>query len=376
MAIYPLHDQFRSMQQRIALGSRALVAIAAHLEVRSVLRASNELRAHGLDDLLIGSYARKVSIWPGRDVDVFGRLMTESVSSIPPDAAYEAFRRALQYFEAAGRLTAGPRSFKIDYSPDRTPSAGFIRTAAQEYGWARGQLADVLANLRERAFEFSVDVVPAVRWGAHYGIPETGRHSSTGERYRTGHWRRTNPVDLIEETKVRNRAPRVAGVGAYVRTVKSVRQIKTHHLRGARPSSLYYEFVLYEGFATGVIGGDSWADIMASALSFIVSRLGTVRSQPVCDPVLHEPYIPAPEPTELAAARSLFESSARRARRAVTTSEPCQAALEWRQVFGGNAQAEHVFPLPPGCRGTGAAMGAAAANLSSGGTGEKGFGAR
>lgn len=57
------------MQQNIALGDRAIVVIAAHVEVRSVLRASGELLAHGLDDVLIGSYARRVMNWPGKDVD-------------------------------------------------------------------------------------------------------------------------------------------------------------------------------------------------------------------------------------------------------------------------------------------------------------------
>ncbi|MGI8519164.1 MAG: hypothetical protein ACR2MC_00905 [Actinomycetota bacterium] len=95
MANYPLHPEFTKKQRRIALGSRALVAVAAHLEVRSVLQADPGLRAHGLNDVLIGSYARKVTIWPGKDVDVFGRLMGESVESIPQDTAYGLFGTAL-----------------------------------------------------------------------------------------------------------------------------------------------------------------------------------------------------------------------------------------------------------------------------------------
>lgn len=60
MAINPLHHEFIIKQRNIALGDRALVAIAAQVEVRSVLRAAPLVVAHRLDDVLIGSYARRV----------------------------------------------------------------------------------------------------------------------------------------------------------------------------------------------------------------------------------------------------------------------------------------------------------------------------
>jgi hypothetical protein len=87
MAEHDLNDEFQTTHQRVSLGDRALVAIAAQVEVRSILRADGQLRRHGLNDVLIGSYARRVSIWPGKDVDVFGRLTTENVGSILPDTA-------------------------------------------------------------------------------------------------------------------------------------------------------------------------------------------------------------------------------------------------------------------------------------------------
>lgn len=374
MATHPLHDEFIGKQRNIALGDRALIAIAAHVEVRSVLRACKELKSHGLDDVLIGSYARKVAIWPGKDVDVFGRLMDETVHSIGPDTAYEMFGRALRPFDADSRLTPQPRSFKIEFGPERYPSAKFIRTAAEEYGWAATRVKRVVANLARLGFEFSVDVVPAVWWDDHYGIPETERTGSTGERHRTGRWRQTDPVKLTEETQARNREPCVVGSGAFVRTVKAIKQVKTYHLPDAKPSSLYYEFLLHEGFKTGDISGDSWADITASALSYIADRLATAETRLVCDPVLHVPYRPVPPGGDLQSASAVFEELDRRARHAVTTDRRCQAAIEWRHVFGGNKRLEDVFPLPAGCRGTGEAMGAAAANLATGGTGEKSFG--
>lgn len=374
MATYPLHPEFITKQRRVALGNRALVAIAAHVEVRSVLRADAILRSHGLDDVLIGSYARRLSIWPGKDVDVFGRLMAETVDSISPDESYAIFGAALQPFADQGRLTPQARSFKVDYGPGKTPDPSFIRTAAADYDWEPQRVRDVLGNIEEVAFEFSVDVVPAVVWGAHYGIPETGRIEKTGARYRTGQWRRTSPVKLTELSRARNRDVTIGGIGAFVRTVRGVKQVKSHWLHRARPSALYYEFLLHEGFKTGAVTGDCWADVSASALGYIVERLGRVQTDPVLDPVLGEPYNPAPSQGDIAAALSVFEDLARKARRAVSTDARCQAGIEWRGVFGGNARWDHVFPLPDGCRGSGVEMGAAAANVSTGGTEERSFG--
>lgn len=67
MTVHPLADQFGDLYKEIPLGERSLVAIAAHTEVRSVLRASGDLKDLGLDDMLVGSYARRVMNWPGRD---------------------------------------------------------------------------------------------------------------------------------------------------------------------------------------------------------------------------------------------------------------------------------------------------------------------
>jgi hypothetical protein len=374
MAIHPLPDEFQIKQERIALGDRALVAIAAHVEVRSELHNSSELRAHGLDDVLIGSYARRVTIWPGKDVDVFGRLTNETVDSITPDSTYDMFGRALVRFDNEGRLTPQPRSFKVDFSPKRVPGERFIRTAAMDYGWAPTRVDRVLGNLDQLAFEFSVDVVPAVIWSEHYAIPETDRREEDDQRYRTGRWRRTNPVELTQRSQRLNRDPKVAGVGAYVRTVRAVKQIKAHHLPDTKPSSFYFELILHEAFRKGAVSGHSWADIRASALAYIASRLSSALDPPVCDPVLDEPYRPAPTEQELAAAQSVFEDQARSAHRAVMTDKRCQAAIEWRGVFGSNEKHERVFPLPPGCKGTGAAMGAAAANVATGGSAERPFG--
>src|SRR4051812_25389981 len=115
MSLHPLNEQYLYMHREIALGDRALIAIAGHVEVRSVLRASSALLAHDLADVLIGSYARRVSIWPGKDVDVFGRLMADSTSTLGADDAYRLFEDALARYADEDRLTQQPRSLKVAF---------------------------------------------------------------------------------------------------------------------------------------------------------------------------------------------------------------------------------------------------------------------
>ena len=62
MVMFPFNDEFLETQTRIDLGDRRKVAIAAHIEVRDVLRQSPDLIALKLAEILIGSYARSVSM--------------------------------------------------------------------------------------------------------------------------------------------------------------------------------------------------------------------------------------------------------------------------------------------------------------------------
>ncbi len=381
MATHPLSDEFVAMQGRIALRERALISIAAHLEVRAVLHGSAELHDHGLADVLIGSYARKVSIWPGKDVDVFGRLSLDTITTISPEAAYAMFGRALQPFDLQGRLTPQPRSFNVAYGPHRQPNAQFVRAAGAAYRWDRSEVERIASTVNAADFEFSVDVVPAVGWASDYGIPEVGQAHVAGERIRTGDWRRTNPVRLTELTQELNKANRVGRRGAYVPTVKAIKQVKAHHLHGVKPSALYYEFILYEGFSAGLISGQTWAGVTASALQYIIRRLDTAATDPVRDPVLQQAYMPLPDEAALAFVRDRLNAVARRAQRALVADSRCQAAIEWQGAFGANAKFDQVFRLPNGCRGDGTERGvvaaaAAGATVATGGTSERSFGER
>jgi len=346
MTIQPLTGEFKAMQQNINLGIRRKVAIAAHFEVRAALVLAPALASRGLDHVLIGSYPRNTGIWPGKDVDVFGKLTRESIDSIDPDAAYNLFYGVL--VEAfPGRVSPQARSVKVDYEPGVLPGATFVREAAAFLNEDAAALPPPSAG-----FEFSVDVVPAVRFGDVWGIP----HRNRGDWVRsaaTDRWTRTNPEELTSLTQRQNGRCAIGGQGAYVPTVKAVRQIRCAHLGDLKPGGLYFELLAYEGFANDQIVGDSWAEVTASALGYIAARLRTVGSSPVCDPVLDQPYRPSPEPAAISHAADVFAQVAAKAKSALH-ADLCAAAAAWREIFGTNTHTNGpVFPLPPNCRADG-----------------------
>ena len=360
-----LSDQFKAAQYNINLNARRRVAIAAHLEVRAVLLASSALAAHGLEHVLIGSYPREVTIWPGKDVDIFGKLTVDSIDSISPGDAYDLFFGVLNT-AFAGRITPQARSIKIDYRGGRLPETSFIKHAAEV--------------LREKVdtpgqpFDFSVDVVPAVRWADVWAIPNSNRErwqrTAAAER-----WVRTNPEKFTALTQKMNDKIAIGGQGAYVPTVKAIRQIRRAHLGDAKPGGLYFELLAYDGFHSDSISGESWAEVTASALAFIAGRLETVVTNPLCEPALGQPYSPEPDPNDVARAAATFMSLAGQAARALEL-DPCPAAAIWRAIFGENSQANgSVFPLPAGCREDGTIMPATvAANPLRGSNEARGFG--
>ena len=360
MAQHNLWDEFGTAQNRINLGRRAAVAQAAHAEVRGVLNRDSGLIASRLEDALIGSYARDTGIWPGKDVDIFGKLTAESIDTISPEAAYEMFHAALRV-RYDGRLTLQPRSIKISFSPKAAPDRALLE--------AKSATVDDV-------FEFSVDVVPAVRMRERWGIPRHDRdywaHNRPEDR-----WVETDPEELTELTRERNKVQKVRGQGAYVPTVKAIRQVRKHHLGRQKPSALYYEFILHEGFLNGAIVGETWADLTASALAYVAARLGNGAHQPLCDPVLKTPYQPAPAPEELAVAERIFRNLAVEAKLALA-ADRCMAGATWRRIFGENGRPpfDWVFPIPTNCREDGSVVPiATAANPLRGSDEARGFGA-
>jgi hypothetical protein len=290
---------FRDALTMIGLGSKRARAINAHEDVRAVLGRDDTLKAWGVQTILIGSYGRETAIYPGKDVDVFVKLPD---GPDDPEAVFQAVKKPLAA-EYGSRVTEHRRSLMIDYPDD-----------------------------------FSVDAVPAIPTAEHWQIPQADEND---ERTR---WEETDPEHLTELTHRRNETPLVDDHGAYVPTVKLIRQIRRHHLGKAKPGGLYFEIETYWAFDAGV-AGDSHAQILAATLDRIATQLesGVV----INDPALGRQYDPAPAPADQDAAALKFRDLANKAAQALA-AERCPAAVLWREILGKNEQG-WVFALPDDC---------------------------
>src|SRR6185295_13454078 len=81
-------------------------AAKAHTEVREALERDTELITMGIDTILIGSYARQVSIRRMRDVDVFSKL-PEAPADLGSRAILRKFEEVLT--EEFGRERVEPQ---------------------------------------------------------------------------------------------------------------------------------------------------------------------------------------------------------------------------------------------------------------------------
>ncbi len=325
-----LSSQFKQAITNISVnGDKRERAIAAHTEIRTLLEDDEHLCGLGVDTVLIGSYARKTGIYPGKDVDVFAKL-TKLDTGADPREAFDPVARVLAE-RYSGRAEAQRRSIKVSFDTDGDG--------------------------------FAVDVVPAVRYGERWALPNRDRDLWEARDER---WIETDPERLGELTVARNRTPTVGDGGAYVPTVKLVRQIRKHNLGDAKPGGLYFELLSYWAFEQGV-SGDSHAEILAATLGRIATLLG---AGIVTDPVLGTPYSPTPDAAELEAARQRFSTIAGEAEAALSL-ERCPAAAIWRRLLGSTDRGA-CFPLPEGCDEDGRAIGASAATIAAIGSQEAG----
>lgn len=313
-------------------GKKRERAVKAHEEVRGVMESSPKLQRLGIDTVLIGSYARKTGIYPGRDVDIFAKLTALDTSAEPRSVFQSVCQVLVDHY--GDRAEPQRRSIKISFDYDGDG--------------------------------FAVDAVPAVRLGKRWALPnrDRDRWSELDRR-----WIETDPEQLGELTRKRNESPTVGNQGAYVPTVKLVRQIRREHRGDAKPGGLYFELMTYRAFEAGVSGG-SFAEILAATLRSLASQLAS--GAVVVDPVLNEPYKPAPEPAEMTATAQVFAALARDAERAL--GEPrCAAAAIWRRIIGSNDRGA-CFPLPDGCDETGRELATVSAVTSRGSREAGGFG--
>lgn len=363
MATSDLTTEFQTAQGRINLGRRRAVAIAAHLEVRELLNACVALTSRGLDDVLIGSYARDTGIWPGKDVDVFGKLTDETIESIDPSTLYRLYLDCL--VAAYGdRVVPQNRSIKVCFgSGDRGPALRFLS----------GQGAGT-----QDLFDFAIDVVPAVRWDERWAIPSRDPQHWTSSRV-DERWVLTDPERLTALSSERNKLVTIGGQGAFVPTVKAIKQIRKFHLADQKPGGLYYEFMLHEAFAKGEVSGGTWADVTGAAIWWIAMRLLTAATVPVLDPVLETPVLPQPDQAVLQAASAVFARLSSDATEALVAPR-CKAGALWRGCFGtnGNPAYDWVFPVPAGCTADGGMIlpASVAASPLRGSNEARGFGAR
>jgi hypothetical protein len=302
--MHTLPSEFSAALTRIQIDPKP--AIAAQTKVRGVLEMSERLRQQGVDTILIGSYSRETGIHPPKDVDIFAKLTKLDAASTWPQNVYELVRDVL-VTEYGARATPQPRSVKISF-----PNG------------------------------FCADVVPAVHFGTHWAIPtrDTRLWADPKER-----WTVTDPEKLGVLVSMRNLDPTVNGQGAFVPTVKLMRQIREHHLGDRKPGGLYIEMATYWAFQRMVTFGASFAEILASALQLVCDQLasGTLLN----DPALGTPYAPAPRRDELIIAGNKFRQLSEKAKAALEM-DMCQAAAIWRQILGKNADGP-CFPLPDGC---------------------------
>ncbi len=328
----PLAEQFDSALSCIEIsGPKADRVKDAHTEVRTILEADATLKDWGVDTVLIGSYARRTGIYPGNDVDIFTK-MTALDTSASPSAVFGAVETVL-VSHYGPRVTPRTRSLKIDFADDG----------------------------------FSVDVVPAVASPPHWAIPSKDRDhwaATSGES-----WVVTDPELVTELTRRRNQTPLVGSRGAYVPTVKLVRQARSHHLDERRPGGLYVELLTYWAFESG-IDEQTFAECFSRALAFIRNHLAG--DEPLTDPALGALYTPSLTQSERGDALAVFDVLNANATRALV-ADRCEAAVLWRQILGVNDRGV-AFPLPEGCSETGKELSGISAITSRGSDEARGFG--
>jgi hypothetical protein len=285
-------------------------AADAHEQVSDALNADPELRELGVDPVLIGSYAREVSIKRVKDVDVFGRLANAD-ATLGPGGILDQFARVLVAEFGEDRVERQHRSIKTDF-PD---------------------------------FDLCVDAVPARPYEDHWEIPTRPK-----ERAR---WVETNPTRLNELTTQANKDFTLNGSGIYVPTVKLVRQTRRTWL-GDQPGGFYFEIMTYWAFENEQPSKTSVAGYLTFALETIAAMLPGVATDGLDDPTLADKKISTKATgADFETAVVRIAEAAQLARAALDEPDECKAAVMWRELLGKTTEGDQVFPLPEYCNADG-----------------------
>lgn len=277
-------------------------APAAHDEVGQILAAHEDLKAWGVNPILIGSYGRRVSIRRVYDVDMFCRL-DEYPTGLEPSKILDAVHAALSEEYEEGAIERFDRSITV-----KVPDADGLY----------------------------VDVVPARPVGESWEIPT-----------KSGDWVPTNPIEMTRLKESMNEAHD----GKYVPCVKLLRQVRRNLMGRTKLGGFTVEMAFYTACDEGQVSGESMAEYFASAMEGVSDVLGRMADGFVLpDPSMPGEVLEFDEESELSHAAEVFAAASIEARAAfdLDESEAGRAALKLQKLFGSNDDYENVFPMPAG----------------------------
>jgi len=276
-------------------------AATAHEQVRATLESDSELARAGVDTVLIGSYARSVSIRRMKDVDVFSQLPDLPASVSATDA--------LSLFNTALEREFGPTRVKR-------------RTRTVEVGFPE--------------FDLVVDGVPARPAGAVWEIPD-----------RNEGWVQTSPLELNKLTSQMNGRVTLGETGVYVPMVKLIRQIRRQHF-AKYPAGVYFEILAYWAFDGGMTA-TSWADYLTKSLDTMQDVLRSAIESGLPDPTMPGGVVETKaDVSQLQETLARLDARTKDAEDALADVDECRAAKKWRSLLGSNDDGP-VFPMPEHC---------------------------
>lgn len=287
-------------------------AAKAHAALRTHLADDEDLAEWGINPVLIGSYARHVSIRRVKDVDVFCRL-DDLPTGVSAQTLLDHFYDRLADAYGANLVTPQARSVKVEI-PD---SDGLY-----------------------------VDAVPARPDGDSWQIPK-----------KDGGWQSTNPEQItLLKSKMNDDHD-----GYYVKMVKLLRQTRRNILGEAKPGGLAVEMALYTAFDEGLVSGTSAATYFASSLEGVANVFRRVVDEGFDIPDPSRPgevFTFRASTSEWKTAAVRFERGAENARTVcdMDDDEKGVAALVMQDILGGNDDFDNVFPMPAGYNDDGTRM--------------------
>jgi Second Messenger Oligonucleotide or Dinucleotide Synthetase domain len=306
--------EFKDALGRIEPGLDAENAAAAHKDVATRLKADEKLKGLGVSPLLIGSYARNVSIRRVKDVDMFVRLPYATATTWP-GATYDHVFEVLTG-TYGDRVERQHRSIKVDF-PDQ---------------------------------DLSVDVVIARQCvdhpEDHWQIPQRLDENSNAR------WIETNPGRMTTLTQDANAEFTLNGKGIYVPTVKLVRQVRRTWV-DKQPGGYFFEVLTWHAFKALQPEATSVAGCLTQILGWIAESLPGFASTGLDDPTMEGKTISTKATKEdiLAAAATIGEAAALAAD-ALKDSDVCSSAEKWQKLLGEThhvTSPEPVFKLPDAC---------------------------